>query len=94
MKHLASFRHSQCYIEAWQTIIDTTIKTSGDSEKAPLDICVETLHSIQSCPVLHSLKFDHLIERFLNLKRSECAAVLLQYIGEEERNTFAKVWSF
>lgn len=58
-----------------------------------LESCVEALLAIQNCPVLYSLKFKHLVENLMNMKRSECAAVLLQYLDESERDAFGKVGS-
>lgn len=61
--------------------------------KASLEDGAGALHSIQNCPVLYSLKLTHLIEKFLHMDRAECAAVLLQYLSEDERNSFGAVSS-
>lgn len=84
MKPLAYCHHNQFYIDAWQRVIDSTVTAQN---------CVEALRTIQNCPVLYSLKFNHLVEKFINIKKPECAAVLLQYLDEKDRNAFGEVCS-
>lgn len=94
LKPLAYCSHKQFYIQAWQRIIDNVVNSACaniDNKEAPLENCVEALHSVQTCPVLYSLKFSHLVEKFIYVKRSECAAILLQYLNENDRNSFAMV---
>lgn len=86
VKPLAYFKHTQFYIEAWQRIIDTRVSACVTTENY-----VKALHSIQCCPVLYSLKLDHLVEMFINKEKPECAAILLQYLAEDEKKYFGEV---
>lgn len=85
LKPLGYCNCMQFYIDAWQKVVDST------ADVTTLEGCINTLRFIQRCPVLYSLKFKHLIDKFINIKRLECAAVLLQYLDESERNIFKTV---
>lgn len=93
LKSLEYCSHKQFYIQAWQRVVDNIVSAcvDVDSGEAPLEKCVEALQFIQTCPVLYSLKFGHLVEKLIAMHRMECAAVLLQYLSESDRNGYGRV---
>lgn len=93
LKPLVYCSHKKFYIQAWQLVVDNIASgcVNVDGIEAPLGKCVEALRFIQTCPILYSLKFCDLVERLIGMRRLECAAVLLQYLSESDRDKYGRV---
>ncbi|XP_044266057.1 uncharacterized protein LOC123012232 [Tribolium madens] len=79
----SKYHYKSFYINAWQKLIDhyfTDLNSVQDLDKTLLKHFV----TIQSCPVLYSLNFEYAFRRCMETKKQVFAAVLLQYLRNNE----------
>ncbi|KYB25616.1 hypothetical protein TcasGA2_TC034281 [Tribolium castaneum] len=79
----SKYQYKGFYINAWQKLIDYYFSNLNCAKNLDQTLLKHFL-TIQSCPVLFSLDFNHAFAMCLEVKKAEFAAVLLQYLQKND----------
>lgn len=92
VRNISGIVNSNGYLSGWQVVIsEPFIKMDVHSTSEQIDDCIETLKLLYSCPILHVLYFDDIIQYCFQCQQPHLAAILLPFLHDDSKKYVLEV---
>ncbi|XP_076239619.1 kinetochore component rough deal [Calliopsis andreniformis] len=86
VRNISSIVNSNGYLSGWQVVISEPFrKMYIHPTSEQIDDCIEILQLLYSCPVIHMLHFNDVIQYSFQCQQPHLAAALLPFLNDDDR---------